>query len=70
MDISDSFTVLFLSLLIIIIYINNMLFGRFLASKPEGRKTILGKMPLTIVSLLAPKKNQIRAAIYKMIISR
>ena len=56
MDISDSFTVIFLSLINIFIYVNNMLFGQFLASKPEGRKTILGKMPLIL-------------AVYKMIIA-
>ena len=51
LSLGDWLTLLYILLLLITVIISNHLFNGFLASKPEGRKTVLGRCNCKVVYL-------------------
>ena len=45
MNLSDICNVIFLLFTSCFIYVNNKIFVLFVSSKPDGRKTVLGRIP-------------------------
>ena len=43
MDVTDIYTIVFLILTDVVILVKNLIYIRFIRSKPQGRKTFIGK---------------------------
>ena len=57
MDVTDIYTIVFLIITDLVILVKNLIYIRFIRSKPQGRKTFIGK---SFYSLnLKPKSSKL-----------